>query len=241
MALRRSEQQANQPFPASKLVGSQRYYYERLSQKLYQIFDSVKDPNDLDGISRDKYRNLIKIVGKAALAMEHNTKACDILSHLRLFRDREFDDNELLLLGNAHLWASDEAADESEREDHWKKAIPLLKSAMDKNPYEVRTQYNLGWALLSLGQYEDGIKLMENCIKLYQPITPWAKWNIACGETKQGKKQDAMETLKAIPPGPWWTHIAQDDWFEGILEEPDLRDAFRSLCEAKTRLANEKA
>jgi tetratricopeptide (TPR) repeat protein len=222
----------SQPFPVKKLVGFQLYQYERLSYKLYQSFEQIKDPNELDAKTRDDYRTFISRVGKAAFAMKHLTKYLDVVLHLQLFRDRELDSDELFLLGHAYLSAADEQLEDSKIKDHQEKSVPLLKAAMDKNPYEVRIPFNLGVALLSLGNYQGGIDLMVTSIKLDKRISPHAKWNIACGLKKLDKDRETLEKLREIPPGPWWEDIAADGWFADP-GNPEFREAFELLCLTK--------
>jgi hypothetical protein len=113
----------DKPFPTPKLTLPQRYHYERLSQKLYRIFDHIKDPNQLDAESRANYRDLVKIVGRAALSMKHFTKALEIVVHLEPLTDRALNADESFLIGNAYLWAADELSKESERMEYFRKAV----------------------------------------------------------------------------------------------------------------------
>src|SRR5437870_1556331 len=118
--------------------------------------------------------------------MGHYTKSLDLLLWLKRLSDRELSNDELQLLGSGYLWAADEQIDQISRRRHLTLAVPLLKSSTDKNPYAVISTYNLGWALLSLERYEDGIEMMEKSIRLQKYYAPWAKWNIACGLKKLG-------------------------------------------------------
>jgi tetratricopeptide (TPR) repeat protein len=177
----RDEAASDSPFSLQKLSGPERYQYEKLSHKLYFVFDQMKDPNQLDREARENFRRLILFVGGAALAMEHYTKSLDILLWLKRFSDRALEYDELRVLGGAYLWAAEEQSDNSERRRRQMQAIPLLKAAIEKNPYGVLPVFNLGWALLSLGKYEDGIEQMQKCIRLDRHYLPWANWNISCG------------------------------------------------------------
>lgn len=224
--------QSNHPFPASKLDGPQRYQYESHSHKLYQLFIQIDDANELDAQSREKYRNLITAVSRAAYRMGHFTKSLDLVARLQQLRDRPMDADELLLLGSAYLWAAEELADESARRAYWKKSLPILYSAMQKNPYEEKTKYNLGWVMLALGQYHEGIYQMQSCIRLRESLAPWAKWNIACGLKKLGKDVMALDTLEEVPPGPWWKDIEADDWFVDE-KNPVFAKSFKDLCTKK--------
>ena len=228
---------ANSPFPVGKLKGPERYQYERASEQLYRILDAVKDPNGLDAETKTNYRSLIKYVGTAAVAMDHFTKSLDILKRLELFRDRELDAEEMRILGTAHIWAALETDADVERRKLLEKSIPYLKSARDKNPYEVKTPFNLGWALLSLGQYRASIDILRSCVELYEPIAPWAKWNMACAYVKLRDTARALSTLDEIPPGPWWEYISKDDDFLG-QKEAAFRDGFDSLCGRKRKAQN---
>jgi tetratricopeptide (TPR) repeat protein len=220
------------PFPVTPLFGFQLYQYERLSYRLYQSFDEIKDPNDLDVAAGEDYRAFISRVGRAAFAMKHLTKYLDIVLHLQLFRDRELDSEELFLLGHAYLCAAGEQLEGSKIKGYQEKSVPLLKAAMDKNPYEVKIPFNLGVALLSLENYQGGIDLMQTSIGLDKQITPWAKWNIACGLKKLNRDRETLEKLGEIPPGPWWEDIAVDGWFADP-GNPGFRDAFELLCLTK--------
>jgi tetratricopeptide (TPR) repeat protein len=196
------------------------------------VFDQVKDPNELDRESREDFRGLILYVGATALAMGHYTKALDILLWLKRLSDRNLNYDELHLLGSAYLWSADEQKDQADRRRHLALAVPLLKEAIEKNPYGVVATYNLGWALLSLERYEDGIEMMEKSIRLQKYYAPWAKWNIACGLKKLGKEDEALKKLEEIPPGPWWRRIQDDDWFKDP-QQTVFMDEFQALCQRK--------
>lgn len=74
---------ADTPFPGRKLTPPEMFEYEKLSHLLYHYFEEVKDPNkDLDPETKHNYRNLIRLVGKAANSMGHYTKSLDILRRL---------------------------------------------------------------------------------------------------------------------------------------------------------------
>lgn len=100
---------SDNPFPSRKLAAPEIYEYDRLSFRLYLLFDQVKDPNELDLESRENFRKLIIHVGKAADAMEQYTKALEVLLWLDRFSDRDLNHEELRVLGTAYLWAADEA------------------------------------------------------------------------------------------------------------------------------------
>lgn len=223
------------PFPSAQLSGPQRYEYEKLSFRLYLLFDQVKDPNQLDFEARESFRRLILYVGKAAHAMGQYTKALEVLLWLNRFSDRQPNHEELRVLGTAYLWAADEQSDTALQKSYRNEAIPLLKSAVGKNPYQTVVFYNLGWALLSLQKYDYGIRQMKKCIKLQPQYSPWAKWNIACGLKKLDREDEALRTLGEIPPGPWWDGIADDDWFKDPQQTPFM-EQFQVLSEAKRQL-----
>ncbi|HWP42730.1 MAG TPA: hypothetical protein VNO14_05815 [Blastocatellia bacterium] len=227
-----SDHPSDQPFPVAELKGFQRYEYEKLSYRLYQVFDQIKDPRALSPDLKVNYRELLRHVGKAAFAMKHYTKYLDIVLHLRQFPDEELSDEDMFLMGHAYLWAADEQIEASKKKNYWEKSIPFLRAAMKKNPDEVKYPFSLGVSLLSLGNYNGGIKLMETCMNINESITPWAKWNIACGLKKLGKDNKAMETLEEIPPGLWWQGIAKDDWFKDS-KNSQFEASFKTLCERK--------
>jgi len=222
----------DEPFPTPRLSGPQRYHYERLSQKLYRIFDHIKDPNKLDAESRTNYRDLVKNVGRAAFSMKHFTKCLEIVVHLESLTDRALNADESFLIGNAYLWAADELSKEPERKEYITRAVPFIKTAMEKNPYEAKFPYDLGWALLSLGQYADGIALFETSISKDPSIAPWANWNIACGLKRLNKDKEALNKLREIPSGSWWEGIAKDDWF-AETGNATFKEEFETLCQTK--------
>lgn len=223
---------SDNPFPSPKLTGRGIYEYERLSLRLYLLFDQVKDPNQLEWESRENLRKLILLVGKAAHTMEHYTKALEVLSWLKRFSDRAPDHEESRVLGTAYLWAADEQPDIARQIVYRNEAIPLLKSAVGKHPYQTVVFYNLGWALLSLDKYETGIRHMRKCIKLEPRYAPWAKWNIACGLKKLDKQTEALTTLREIPAGPWWKGISKDDWLNDPEPTPFMQE-FKTLSQEK--------
>jgi tetratricopeptide (TPR) repeat protein len=204
---------ADRPFAPRRLTPPQAYQYEKLSQRLNILLGQIEDVNGLEPKARESCRRLVAYVGSAAIAMRHYSKALDILLNLRLFRDRELDHHELNLLGSAYLWAADEEPSEQRKQAHLSEGALWLSKAAELNSHDVRTAYNLGWALLSLGAYPEGIKRMQDCIALRQSVAPWALWNMACGYKKLGRGDDALQTLSQIQPGKWWEHIRADDWF----------------------------
>jgi tetratricopeptide (TPR) repeat protein len=228
---------ADSPFPSIKLSLPAIYEYEKLSLRLYLLFDQVKDPNQLDLAARENFRKLILYVGKAANAMEHHTKSLDILLWLNRFSDRELNHEELRMLGTAYLWAADEQVEKSRQISHQHEAIPLLKAAIVKHPYQTVVHYNLGWALLSLKKYPNGIRRMRKCIRLEPRCIPFAKWNIACGLKRLDRQEDALRTLEEIPPGPWWDGIIRDDWFKDP-EQTTFMNRFQALSKKKIKPPN---
>lgn len=222
---------SDNPFPATKLSGAGLYQYEKLSHRLYLLFDQVKDPNELDIESKENFRKLISLIGKAAYAMGHYTKSLEVLLWLNRFSDRALNHDELRLLATAYLWAADET-DKTQKRLFQNEAIPLLQRAIRKHPYQVLVTYNLGWALLSLDKYHHGIRQMRKCIKLDPRYSPWAKWNIACGLKRLEKLPEALSVLGEIPPGPWWNSISSDDWF--VEPQPtEFTEKFQALCRNK--------
>jgi len=221
---------ADRPYPVMKLQKFQQYYYERFSQKLYQLFESIKSPKELTPQVRDKYRSLIKNVGLAAIAMEHATKAADIVSQLKLFGLDQLDANELHLLGRSHLWAATEASSEVERQAHWKEAVPLLEAASKLNAHEPRIFFNLGFTLICLRSYETGIEMTRAAIKLDHYVTPWGKWNIGCAQVALAQFQNAITTLEEIEEGPWWSFISEDPDLTALKDHPSYAERFRFLC-----------
>lgn len=229
--------QSVNPFPATKLTGAGLYQYEKLSHRLYLLFDQVKDPNELDTESRENFRKLITLVGKAAHAMQHFSKSLEVLLWLNRFADRELNHDELRLLGTAFLWAAEET-DDTQKHLFQNEAIPLLKRAIGQHPYVVVVTYNLGWALLSLKKYRHGVRQMRKCIKLDSRYSPWANWNIACGLKKLDQPDDVLSVLEQIPAGPWWPEIQKDDWFKEA-QPTVFSNSFKELSDRKIKLSQQ--
>jgi tetratricopeptide (TPR) repeat protein len=223
---------ADNPFPSIKLSRPAIYEYEKLSLRLYLLFDQVKDPNELDLEARLNLRKLILYVGKAANAMEHYTKSLDILLWLNRFSDRQLNHEELRVLGTAYLWAADHEVGNARQTSHQNEAIPLLRAAIGKHPHQTVTHYNLGWAFLSLKKYSYGISQMKKCIRLEPRCKPFAKWNIACGLKKLNLDDKALGTLEEISPGPWWKNIAKDEWFIDP-KNTSFMTRFEAICSSK--------
>lgn len=223
----------DRPLPYIKLKGSQLYEYERLSHKLYQTFDEIKDPNDLSADLRENYRELLKHIGKMAFSVGHFSKYFDIVSHLKLFKDRELDADELYEIGNAYLWAADEQFEVAAKEKYWKEAIKYLVDSVKKNQYEIKAQFNLGLVFLYSGLNDRGIYRMRKCIRLDQSIAPWAKWNIACGYIKQNKPTETLTVLEEIEKGVWWEGIKIDADLTASSTPATFRASFDALCDQK--------
>jgi hypothetical protein len=220
----------DEPLPLiGQLQGHQLYYYERLSHDLYRILDQHKDPNNLDYISRKKYRKLIRYVGRAACLMTHQTKYLDIVLNLQSFNDRKLTWDEQLLIGHAYLVAADEV-EASERKSYWMNSASSLEAARRGNANDVSTAFHLGMAVFWLGNWPKGIDLMYECIRMDQTIAQDAKWNIACGLAKQEKFKQCLDTLESIGPGPMWQAIKDDDWFKDT-KNPYFETLFRMWCD----------
>ncbi len=231
---------ADFPFPIKMLSGPQKYQYERLSYHLYQLFNVIRDTNELDVKNRENCRSLIKRVGRAAHVMGHYTKARDIFKNLELFKDRDLSAYELRLLGTAHIWAGYETMGDMQKEN-WENSVGFLLTAKEKNPYDEHTLFNLGWVLLSLGKYEAAIEYLGACMKQNKAVTPWAKWNIACAEVNLGNKSGASQVLEEIPKGPWWGYIAKDEDFSPLRNDAAFRDRFEALCKERQTPAGTKS
>jgi tetratricopeptide (TPR) repeat protein len=189
-----------EPLSEGQLKGPQLYHYERLSHNLYRILEQRKDPNTLDFISRRKYRRLIDYVARAACLMNHQTKFLAIARQLETFKDRKLTWDEQYLIGLAYLVAADEC-EESKRPNYWQSSAAYLSSARKNNSYNVTIPFNLGVALLSLGNYSKGIKLMRQCITMDQTYFEKAKWNMACGFIKLTQDRKTLDTLEEIDAG----------------------------------------
>lgn len=226
---------ADNPFPRRELTPPEMFEYEKLSHLLYHCFEEVKDPKkDLDPETRQNYRSLIRLVGKAAHAMGHYTKSLDILRHLESLGEGDLDAEELKRLGTAYIWAGFEVEGDKRREC-WEKSVDYLNRAKQKNPYNERTLFNLGWVLLSLGKHRGAIECMKASMDQNPEVTPWAKWNIACSQVKLDDKSGAIETLEEIPPGPLWDHIGNDSDFAPLKADPQLGEKFRGLCQERQK------
>jgi tetratricopeptide (TPR) repeat protein len=219
-----------EPIVEGQLKGPERYHYERLSQNLYRILEQRKDPNTLDFVSRHKYRRLIDYVARAACLMNHQTKFLAIARHLETFKDRKLTWDEQYLIGLAYLVAADEL-DEPQRPSYWKNAAGYLSAARKKNSYDVTIPFNLGVALLWLGDYPRGIRLMRQCIRMDQTYFNKAKWNIACGLAKLEHDQKALDTLYEIGPEADWEGIKVDPWF--ATGRKSFERPFKLLCAIK--------
>lgn len=224
---------ADTPFPGRKLTPPEMFEYEKLSHLLYHYLEETKDPKkDLDPETRQNYRNLIRLVGKAAHLMGHYTKSLDILRRLESFDEGDLDAEELKRLGTAYIWAGFEV-EGNKRKEHWEKSVGYLNKARQKNPYDERTLYNLGWALLSLGKHQGAIECMGASMAQKPSITPWAKWNIACSQVGLDNKSAAIATLEEIQPGAWWNHICKDPDFAPLQADAQLGEKFKQLCQER--------
>ena len=152
------------------------------------------------------------------------------MRQLETFKDRKLTWDEQYLIGLAYLVAADEC-DESKRPSYWKNAAGYLSSARKQNSYSVIIPFNLGVALLSLGNYPRGIRLMRQCIRMDQTYFDKAKWNIACGLIKLQRDQKALDTLEEIASGADWEGIKADPWFATGRKSFDR--PFKLLCAIK--------
>ena len=214
------------------LKDPQQYDYERLSLKLYRVFDQIRDPHSLDFESRRKYRRLIDYVGRAAFAMGHQTKYLQIVLHFQSFSDREMTWDEEFLIGHAYLSAADLQSSNAKRNTYWQQSAAFLEAARHKNTSEARIPFHWGMAMLCLANYPKGIELLQASIDMSDSMAARAKWNIACGLKKLGKNQDALDKLDEILPGTVWEANQEDDWFKDP-GNPDFERQFKTLCQTK--------
>jgi hypothetical protein len=219
------------PFSVKSLEGPQLYHYERLSYQLYRVFDQVKDPNKLDAKNRENYRNLIAHVAKAAFAMGHHTKYLDVARRFLSFSDRARNSDENFMIGHAYLWAAEEQPANT-RSEYQIRAQQFLSSAMRLSREEVKIPFNLGLCLFYLQGYRRGITLMEMSIQRYEPLSPWAKWNIAFALKKLDDYEGALAKLREIPSGTVWDGIAADEWLAPPVNA-DFKAGFLKLCEER--------
>ncbi len=217
-------------FEGEGLTDSQKYNYERLSLKLYRIFDQVKDPQTLDFESRNNYRKMIDYVGRAAFLKDHQTKYLRIVMHFQSFRDLTWD--EEFLLGHAYLTAADKLPTENARRGYWETSGAYFESASKKNSSAAKIPYHWGLAALSLGNFEKGIELMTRCRAMSQSLVDLADWNIACALKKQNKKAESLNKLRAIPASKLWLDQKDDEWLRDS-SDPDFERQFSELCQLK--------
>jgi len=234
---------ADSPRHEKQLTGPGKYQYERLSHRLYRLFYDVEDPNQLDSKSRDQFRELLKEICTTATAIGHYSKALDIILHLQQFTDRALDDEELLMIGNAYMWASlDDGLATYERKSYLAQAVPFFQAAyrIAEDPErKVNIAYNLGWTLLASEDYSAGARWMETSVKLDKNIAPWANWAVACGQVKQAKVEQALITLDSIPEGTWWREICKDEDFSEVKKDLRFKDRFENLCAHKINSKNQ--
>lgn len=213
----------NVPFSAKPLRGAQLFQYERLSHRFYRIHDQVKDPSKLDRQVRSNYRDLITYVAKAAFAMGHYTKYLDVASQIVALGD-ERTYNEDFLIGHAYLWAIRDQ--EARRIEYLGTANGFLTQAVQKNPNDVKSQFNLGICLFYQGGHTAGIKCMTKCVTLDDSLRPWAHWNVAFALKEMKKYELSLGVLRRIPAGPIWKAIEKDSWLDS-----NVPDFFRAEYE----------
>ena len=114
---------------------------------------------------------------------------------------------------------ADNAAAAARRGD-WPSAVTAYEQVLDANPYHGEHWHNYGYALHSLGKYDQAIVAFTKSIDLgFQPKT--SMYNIACGHALSGRTDDALTWLaKAYDHG----FAPEDNLIEGDSDLDSLRD-----------------
>lgn len=222
-------QELDVPFSAKPLEEAQLYQYERLSHRFYRIRDQVKDPSKLELQVRGNYRDLITYVAKAAYAMGHYTKYLDVVKQIIALGD-ERNYAEDYLIGHAFLWGFPQQESESRRSEYLRSANDFLTQAVQKNPNDVKSQFNLGLCLFYQGGHTAGISCMTKTLALDGSMRPWTDWNVGFALKEMKNYEMSLAVLREIPAGAIWKAIEKDSWLI-----PPVPDSFRDQYEAIRR------
>ena len=113
---------------------------------------------------------------------------------------------------------ADKASAAAQRGD-WPAAVTAYEQILDTNPYRGEHWHNYGYALHSLGKYDQAIAAFTKSIDLgFQPNT--SMYSIACGHALSGRTDDAMTWLaKAYDQG----FAPEDNLIEGDSDLDSLR------------------
>jgi tetratricopeptide (TPR) repeat protein len=232
------------PAELRELSGREKYAYEQLTWHLYNVFETVKDPNDLSTTGKEDFRALVKNSYRGAREIGYNTKALDVIKYLQKFKDRDLDQEELIMTGNAYVWAAEEADNRDEQKILRKNAVSFLKKGYYAIPLaseKANVAYNVGLMLLHLEEYKSSISWMRRCIALAPEGSPEANWTIACAYAKLGAQDQTLNTLNLIHPTSFltardwselWNNIENDDYFS-VLRQPPEDASFRDLIARK--------
>ncbi len=114
---------------------------------------------------------------------------------------------------------ADKASAAARRGD-WPSAVTAYEQVLGVNPYRGEHWHNYGYALHSLGKYDQAIVAFTKSIdRGFQPKT--SMYNIACGHALSGRTDDALTWLaKAYDHG----FAPEDDLIEGDSDLDSLRD-----------------
>lgn len=114
---------------------------------------------------------------------------------------------------------ADNAAAAARRGD-WPSAVTAYEQVLGVNPYRGEHWHNYGYALHSLGKYDQAIAAFTKSIDLgFQPKT--SMYNVACGHALSGRTNDALTWLaKAYDHG----FAPEDNLIEGDGDLDSLRN-----------------
>ncbi|WP_054311440.1 hypothetical protein [Mesorhizobium sp. 1M-11] len=86
-----------------------------------------------------------------------------------------------------------------------KERVRWAKKALDAAPYDLRTVYHYGWALVMAGNYQEGTALLARSLNLANPHSKWLDYALFQGAFMEGDQElqkRAALALSAVEPQP---------------------------------------
>ncbi len=212
------------PWEPRDLTYEQRWYYQLGSDLLLHLQHRGIEITRLSRDDLDRFRGLTLWVGKAALIDNEPAKALDMLRGLEPLQ--AMTPEELLHLATAYVWMAEAPFQKSRH--YLEQARLRLADAAEKDPGHPMIQWTLGYVYDELEYFKLAVEANQRSVEIDAKFAPWAYWNTAVSQLKNGDKSECIKALEAIPRGPWWHEVYRDDELKP-LKVSDYADRFLHL------------
>jgi tetratricopeptide (TPR) repeat protein len=139
----------------------------------------------------------------------------------------------LTVLPFAHAQKTEAAA--AAKAQQWPQAVALYKQAVEKDPSDGASWYELGAAALKVNDARTAISAFENSLQL-KNRPAFSAYNLACAHARLGEKDKALDQLDSLAKlnAPFATLVEGDSDFASLRHEPRYADIVQRMKDVLT-------